>query len=241
MTCLTCKNEIISDWRKDKRYALKNPLFFCSRACSNKRTHSDETCSKISKSVKDTIAKQPINRSYSRLCKDGSLRPLPPPRPKVLSKLKICTFCCKEFTATREDNNKHYFKTTCSDACFIAIKQRNARGNKTIIYNNKRYDSSWEVEMAKFFEEQNILFLHPEAVIWKDKESKIHRYFPDFYIPDLQLYVDPKNPLVVKQQQDKLNIVSTQINLLYGDVKLLKPIIAEKWRAWKDLHPHVSN
>jgi hypothetical protein len=55
------------------------------------------------------------------------------------------------------------------------------------------------------------------------------------------LYVDPKNPIVIIQQQTKLNIVSKQINLLYGDLQVVKDTTLSKWRAWKELHPHVSN
>jgi hypothetical protein len=50
MICERCKKEFFEDWRKDKQ-SRKNPIRFCSRSCSNKRQHSEETKKKISKAL----------------------------------------------------------------------------------------------------------------------------------------------------------------------------------------------
>ena len=39
---------------------------------------------------------------------------------------------------------------------------------------------------------------------------KIHNYFPDFYLPDYNLYLDPKNPHAVTVQKKKLDLLLKQ-------------------------------
>lgn len=51
MICETCGKEILEDWRKDRK-SRKTPLRFCSRACSNKRTLTEEQKKKISFTIK---------------------------------------------------------------------------------------------------------------------------------------------------------------------------------------------
>jgi hypothetical protein len=230
MKCQTCNQEITVEWRKDKKYINSTPLKFCSRKCSNRRSHTNETRQKTSSTMKIKIQQGLIQ---------------PPPRPTKsrlkLTKLVCCSFCKIQFIGERKPTKNASWPTLCSDQCYINTKRKNARGTKQTVYNGMQFDSLWEVEYVKFLEDQNIPFIIPSPIYWFDDKQKSHKYFPDFYIPILDLYVDPKNPIVIIQQQTKLNIVSKQINLLYGDLQVVKDITLSKWRAWKELHPHVSN
>jgi hypothetical protein len=232
MKCLKCNKEILSEWRKDKQHIKNHPLIFCSRQCSNSKIHSSETKNKISSTIK-------------KLLKDGSISiPKYDTQNRSLkeTKIKCCNFCKNEFLAFRKTTSKTCsWPTVCSDKCYIATKQKNARGNKSILYKDMKFDSLWELKMVHFFEKNNINYIIPPSITWTDRNSKTHKYFPDFYIPDLNLYVDPKNPIVIIQQKEKLEIVSSIINLVYGDLKYLKYTILLKWRAWKESNPHVSN
>lgn len=77
-------------------------------------------------------------------------------------------------------------------------------------------DSSWERLLAVRLDFLEIEWLRPEIPIeWIDKKGKIHNYFPDFYLPNFDLYLDPKNPFAMVQQKDKLQIIRKTIpNLL---------------------------
>lgn len=66
-------------------------------------------------------------------------------------------------------------------------------------------DSSWEIALAKRLDELNISWTRPKPIKWIDKNNKLRNYFPDFYLVDYNIYLDPKNPYVVKSQKEKLS------------------------------------
>jgi hypothetical protein len=232
MKCQSCNQEITAEWRKDKRYIKLYPLKFCSRKCSNKQQ------------VQHTLeVRQKISTTLKLKHQQGLIQPPKSKRKLKLTKLVCCNFCEKQFTAKRKftKNNIAIWPRLCSDQCYINTKRKNARGSKQIIYNGMNFDSLWEVEYVKFLEFHNIPFIIPPPIQWIDSNQKSHKYFPDFYIPILGIYIDPKNPIVIRQQQEKLDIVSKKINLIYGDIQTVKDVTLKKWRAWKELHPHVSH
>jgi len=75
-----------------------------------------------------------------------------------------------------------------------------------------KFDSSWEDAMAIRLDELNINWDRPKAIQY-ELDGKLRNYFPDFYLPDYDLYLDPKNPYCYEQQKAKLEIVSKMINL----------------------------
>lgn len=124
-----------------------------------------------------------------------------------------CTNCQNIFAS-----QKQKYPTTCSDKCFISIKKRNATGIKRKHYKGLKFDSGWEVLMAKLLDKHNINWTVPnQSIEWIDDIGKSHKYFPDFYLPNYNVYLDPKNPHVVKLTQRKLDILSDKIRLLYGE------------------------
>lgn len=73
-------------------------------------------------------------------------------------------------------------------------------------------DSSWEEALAKRLDSLGVKWIRPATPIkWKDVYDKNHNYFPDFYLPDFDIFLDPKNPYAVKVQQEKLEIIKTLI------------------------------
>jgi len=79
-----------------------------------------------------------------------------------------------------------------------------------IEYKGVLLDSSWELELAKRLDELNIKWVRPDPLPWVDDEGVTHNYFPDFYLEDYDLYLDPKNPQAVRVQKKKLEILLTQ-------------------------------
>lgn len=76
---------------------------------------------------------------------------------------------------------------------------------KTIIYKDIILDSSWELKLAKLLDDHNIKWIRPNPIKWKDENNIVHNYFPDFYLIDYNLYLDPKNDFARKVQKRKLN------------------------------------
>jgi len=83
---------------------------------------------------------------------------------------------------------------------------------KIIYYNGIWLDSSWELEIAKRLDLIDVKWLRPDPLKWIDENGIKHNYFPDFYLPDFNLYLDPKNPHAYKVQEKKIKMLLTQYN-----------------------------
>lgn len=104
---------------------------------------------------------------------------------------------------------------------------RNSNRVNTIHYKGVRLDSSWELRVAQALDEMGIAWVRPSFIRWTDSTGKKRRYFPDFYLPDLDVYLDPKNPTGVKAQAEKLEAISSQVTLLYGDPDIILERVKE--------------
>lgn len=91
----------------------------------------------------------------------------------------------------------------------LASPHRRLR-RKLIEYNGVMLDSTWELALAIRLDSLNINWVRPDPIKWVDGDNKIHNYFPDFYLVDHDIYLDPKNPQAIKVQQDKLKYLLTQ-------------------------------
>lgn len=65
--------------------------------------------------------------------------------------------------------------------------------NLSYAYKNYLFDSSWEVLFAKFLDEHNILWIRNNKISFDYiYENSMHKYYPDFYLPDYDLYIEIK-------------------------------------------------
>ena len=81
---------------------------------------------------------------------------------------------------------------------------------KTQEYHGILYDSSWEVEMAKKLESLGENFERPkEPINYIGADGKQHHYFPDFWIPKLQKFIEVKNPYLY-ENDNKVQILKTE-------------------------------
>lgn len=78
-----------------------------------------------------------------------------------------------------------------------------------------KLDSAWEEALAKRLDELNIDWIRPSNPIpWVDKDGVTHNYFPDFYLKEQDVYLDPKNPYALDSQKDKLEVLTKQLKNL---------------------------
>jgi hypothetical protein len=76
-------------------------------------------------------------------------------------------------------------------------------------------DSSWEEALAKRLDELNITWIRPiQPIPWIDNSGVSHNYFPDFFLPVKNLYLDPKNPIAYTAQRAKIAIITKQLGNL---------------------------
>jgi len=79
-------------------------------------------------------------------------------------------------------------------------------------------DSSYERIVAKILDEHSIEWIRPQPLEWNDSKNIVHHYFPDFYIPSINLYLDPKNDYCFKVQNEKILAIQRK----YKNVIFLK-------------------
>ena len=77
-----------------------------------------------------------------------------------------------------------------------------------------RLDSSWEEALATRLDELDIEWTRPPPVKWLDEDNVYHNYFPDFYLPNYDVYLDPKSPYAIKAQESKLKCLTIQLKNL---------------------------
>ena len=82
-------------------------------------------------------------------------------------------------------------------------------------------DSKWEVKVAQWLDQHSVVWIRPSYLDWIDMNGKARKYFPDFYLPDLNVYLDPKNPFLIRTSQDKFKAISSQVDLLWGSPEFI--------------------
>jgi len=104
------------------------------------------------------------------------------------TKRKLSEICLKQTHRRLVKSCRNY---TCKDGSIILL------------------DSSWEEILAKRLDDLDIKWIRPKEPVPYELDGKMHNYFPDFYLIDHDLYLDPKNAFAYKVQERKLNIIFT--------------------------------
>lgn len=80
-------------------------------------------------------------------------------------------------------------------------KNRNFGGvtqSRRIEYNGVKLGSSYELILAKSLDENNICWIQPERLKYKDNLGKSRTYTADFYLPEYDVFLDPKNDFLIE-------------------------------------------
>jgi len=216
-TCAECNKPIDFLRRTNK---------FCCRACSAifnnlqriRTGWTDEQKQKNSEKLKNLPKKKRLTGR---------------PRNKSVVSFSNCTVCNNWIVHRSTKPNKK----TCSRECKIIACTNTGSWNgkkKLFKYFNKHenkivtLESSFENEIAIFLDACNLVWVRPKPIIWLSPiDLKTHLYYPDFYLPDFNVYLDPKNDFVISLDEVKLDTVSKKITLYYGGVEYLKSVISE--------------
>ncbi len=124
---------------------------------------------------------------------------------------------------TSKPTNSPKSKAALAKLSILAIERGlgGVRQSKRIEYNGVKLGSSYEVTLAKSLDENNIKWEIPEKVFYKDLNDKRRSYTADFYLPDFNVYLDPKNDFLIKninpalgfRDCDKIKWVCEQNNI----------------------------
>jgi hypothetical protein len=201
---------------------------FCNRVCSAKfnnisRNHTEITKKKISKSIK---------KYYTNTLKKDRKRF---PKKFYSIKFKNCKVCGTLFIIRSGiKRSPKWEKKTCSVKCGViaSTKLRTyPNGRKKLLWYENPYqgkvllESSWEKIIADILCEKKIKWIRPEPIEWIDLKNKQRLYYPDFYLVDYDIYLDPKNPFCMKQDEEKMSNISKKIHVIYGDIEIVKKFV----------------
>ena len=87
--------------------------------------------------------------------------------------------------------------------------------------------SSFELQVAHSLNEHNIKWLRPNYFCYTMGDGE-RKYYPDFYLPDYDVYLDPKNDYLIQKDFTKIKSVRDQNN-----VNIL--IIGKEQLRWDDI------
>lgn len=91
---------------------------------------------------------------------------------------------------------------------------------------------TWERDIANYLTQNNIYWIKNKQIVYYKPDGSKHRYNPDFYIPDKNLYLEvkgyyspvDKEKMKLVMEQNKINVViinkELKNNLLNGLSKL---------------------
>ena len=92
--------------------------------------------------------------------------------------------------------------------------------SRSFDYNGIRLDSSYELRFAEDLDKNKIKWSRPKPLLYR-LNGEEHRYYPDFYLDDYDVYVDTKNDYLINHVNpkygitdvEKINLVSQQNNV----------------------------
>lgn len=176
MVCETCGQNFQEDYRIDK-YQRKKPLRFCSNKCAHSRKWSLEDKEKRSIAAK-TSSKVKASLERNR-------------GPKVKRIQKICPGCGVTFEHLPGNVRKF-----CSQKCYNKIsgglKEGSVKNYVHGVYEGYHYDSSWELKWIQWALTAGLKFKRNKIGFEYEFLGKKHKYYPDFYLIDLDEYVEIK-------------------------------------------------
>ena len=148
----------------------------------------------------------------------------------------------KEYYSTHQGTfkGKHHSADTKEKLREIALQnehEKHFRCRVDITYNGYRFQSTYELQVAKDLDKHHIKWIQPERVPYRDINNNLHYYTADFYLPEYDVYLDPKNNYLINnvnpyfgyKDVDKIRWVQEQNN-----IRII--ILDENHLMWSDIH-----
>ena len=180
---------------------------YCGKICKNKNSLAQHVIRCKFNPDKIDIGHSIMNlKKYNKMLSDGDIikynsnqytkaRNLGLPVPEVTQETRLkLSENSKGRTHTVESRDK------ISQSMQRVVRERpesysasNVNGRiKKIEYNGYILDSSWEVEVARFLDLNGIKWERPTIGFEYVYNDKLHIYYPDFYLPEFDKYIEVK-------------------------------------------------
>lgn len=113
--------------------------------------------------------------------------------------------------------------------------------SKTIEYKGTKLDSNYELEVAKTLDENQVNWERPTYFLWEDSNGLKHRYYPDFYLPDYNVYLDPKNDYLINNKSKRFGITDVEkIKLVENQNKIRIIILDKENLTWESIKEKID-
>ena len=205
LTCKNCHNNFIVAYKARKRK-------FCSRACVD--LYQTGTCNPAygkTYRTKETHPEWASKVSETHLSKGyilGEKNPMK--KPEVAAKMGA--------TRSKKFQTDENFRNTTSNLVKKAWeegKYKDVQVGKCKWYKFTKQDGTicnlqgtWEVAYATWLEKQNINFIaHKGRIPFFDKNGNQRSYYPDFYLPDSNEFIDIKNQFHYELNKEKWEMI----------------------------------
>lgn len=99
--------------------------------------------------------------------------------------------------------------------------------SKSSDYNGIKLDSSYELILAQDLDKNNIKWERPKPLLYK-LNGEEHRYYPDFFLPDYNVFVDTKNDYLINNVNPRFGITDIEKIHLVEQQNNIKVYILDK-------------
>lgn len=109
-------------------------------------------------------------------------------------------------------------------------KENNLGGwhtSRSFKYKGITLDSSYEVKFAEDLDKNKIKWSRPKPLLYRLNDEE-HRYYPDFYLDDYDVYVDTKNDYLINHVNPKYGITDVEKIRLVSQQNNVKIYILDK-------------
>lgn len=188
---------------------------FCSRSCANGHLVKDDQKIKTSFTIQknNSLSKSFLSKRVDKLCKYcGKITKSIDNKPTK----NLCTPHCEEFKKNKSAILSEKLKGKSG-----GYRERGGRG-KGSLYKGVWLDSTWELSLVKRLDELGIPWERDTGkhrLHYFDENGNKRNYFPDFYIPDKNFYIEVKG-FWTEKTKFKMNSVlsfNKDVNILILD------------------------
>ena len=193
---------------------------FCSRKCANSRVFSDEA------KERKSLANKKWAKTNPELAKANMGRALTAWVAKKSYVDKYCSQCDKKLDRTNKSGLcKAHFEESEGKSEYVARRKNYVRKRVFNKWSNSYVWllSSLEIAYFEYLEKSNIEWYKPSYIGYTSADGKFHRYFPDFYLPASNRYVELKG-YYWPSDKVKMGLVNDQHPSLNIDILFKKDV-----------------
>jgi hypothetical protein len=109
-------------------------------------------------------------------------------------------------------------------------------------YNGHKFGSSYEVYVAKSLDSNSIRWIKPKKFDYIDPFNKSRQYTPDFYLPDFDVYLDPKNDFLINNINPSMGFSDCEKIKIVEQTHSIRVLILDKTMlTWDKIQEQIFN